>query len=150
MCGTASNDIEAKGVFVPAHRTALASTDLGRAWARRAPASAIPCIRSRCCRSFKAKCCRSWWAPIARVADEFRRMTEGRISAHSGLAVGTKQTSQIKIAKGLGGASLAEVMLADYTAMLTSGNYDWLRPLARARRNEGSLCLDGPIIVPTG
>lgn len=42
------------------------------------------------------------------VANEFRRMTESRISSHSGLAVGTKQTSQIKIAKGLGGGGLHE------------------------------------------
>jgi 3-hydroxy-9,10-secoandrosta-1,3,5(10)-triene-9,17-dione monooxygenase len=62
------------------------------------------------------------------VANEFRRMTESRISAHSGLQVGTKQTAQIQIAKGLGGAHLAEIMLADYSAMLTSGDYEWLRP----------------------
>jgi 3-hydroxy-9,10-secoandrosta-1,3,5(10)-triene-9,17-dione monooxygenase len=129
MCGTASNDIEAKGVFVPAHRTALASTILeGRgpgALLHPNPMYSMPVLPF-----IQGEVLPIVVGAYRAMADEFRRMTEGRISAHSGLAVGTKQTSQIKIAKGLGGASLAEVMLADYTAMLTSGNYDWLRPIA--------------------
>ena len=128
MCGTASNDIEAKDVFVPAHRTALASTFLeGRgpgALLHPNPMYSIPVLPF-----IQGEVMPIVVGAYRAVANEFRRMTESRISSHSGLAVGTKQTSQIKIAKGLGGASLAELMLADYTRMLTSGNYDWLRPL---------------------
>jgi 3-hydroxy-9,10-secoandrosta-1,3,5(10)-triene-9,17-dione monooxygenase len=132
MCGTASNDIEAQDVFVPTHRTVLAGPILeGRgpgALLHRNPMYSIPVLPF-----ILGEVMPIVVGAYRAVANEFRRMTESRISSHSGLAVGTKQTSQIKIAKGLGGAALAEVMLADYTRILTSGNYDWLRPLlARA------------------
>jgi len=132
MSGTASNDIEAKDVFVPAHRTTLAGPLLeGRGpgtLLHPNPMYSIPVLPF-----ILGEVMPIVVGAYRAAANEFRRITESRISSHSGLAVGTKQTSQIKIAKGLGGAALAEIMLADYTRMLTSGDYDWLRaPVARA------------------
>ena len=132
MCGTASNDIEVQDVFVPTHRTVLAGPVLeGRgpgALLHPNPMYSIPVLPF-----ILGEVIPVVVGAYRAVANEFRRMTESRISSHSGLAVGTKQTSQIKIAKGLGGAALAEVMLADYARILTSGDYDWLLPLlARA------------------
>jgi 3-hydroxy-9,10-secoandrosta-1,3,5(10)-triene-9,17-dione monooxygenase len=127
MCGTASDDIEVQDAFVPAHRTVLASSYLeGRgpgALLHPNPMYSIPLLPF-----IQGEVLPVVVGAYRAVANEFRRMTESRISAHSGLQVGTKQTAQIQIAKGLGGAHLAEIMLADYSAMLTSGDYEWLRP----------------------
>lgn len=132
MCGTASNDMAAEGVFVPEHRTVFASTYLEG----RGPGSVLhanPMYSIPVLPFILGEVVPIVVGAYRAVANEFRRVTESRISSHSGMAVGSKPTSQIKVAKGLGGASLAESMLADYTRMMTSGDYDWLRPpVARA------------------
>ena len=129
MCATASNDIEVEGVFVPEHRTTLA----GPLFEGRGPGTLVnrnPMYTIPVLPFILGEVMPIVVGAYRAVANEFRRVTESRISSHTGQVVGSKQSSQIKVAKGLGGAALAEIMLADYIRILASGDYDWLRPVA--------------------
>lgn len=65
------------------------------------------------------------------AAEAFQRLTEERYTTFTSSKVQDKQTAQIRIGKGLAGASVAEVLLRDYMTLLDTADPQDLRPIAR-------------------
>ncbi|MFD2580023.1 acyl-CoA dehydrogenase family protein [Novosphingobium colocasiae] len=65
------------------------------------------------------------------AAEAFQRLTEERYTTFTSSKVQDKQTAQIRIGKGLAGASVAEVLLRDYMNLLDTADPQDLRPIAR-------------------
>lgn len=65
------------------------------------------------------------------AANAYQHHTEERYTTFTGSKVQDKQTAQIRVGKGLAGASIAEIILRDYMKMLDTAEPADLRPIAK-------------------
>jgi 3-hydroxy-9,10-secoandrosta-1,3,5(10)-triene-9,17-dione monooxygenase len=132
MKGTSSNDIVIDGAFVPEHRTVNALDFMDG----RSPGAALhanPFYSLPVLPFILGEVVPVVVGAYCGAAAEFKRLTEVRQSAHTATKVSTRQTAQIRIARGLSGAALAEGMLDDYVSLLATADPRYLRdPLVRA------------------
>jgi 3-hydroxy-9,10-secoandrosta-1,3,5(10)-triene-9,17-dione monooxygenase len=65
------------------------------------------------------------------AADEFKRMTEQRLSTFTAAKVQNKQAAQMRIGQGQAGAEIAELLMKDYAEMIDTAEPDALRGIER-------------------
>lgn len=130
MRGTSSGDARLTDVFVPAHR-AVDVSDLLEGTAPGAKIHANRLYSLPVLPFVLGETMPVMVGAYRGAADAFQRLTEDRYSTFTGSKVQDKQTAQIRVGKGLAGASIAESLLREYMAMLDTIDTSDIRPVAK-------------------
>lgn len=130
MRGTSSGDARLTDVFVPTHR-AVDVTDLLDGTSPGAKLHANRIYSLPVLPFVLGETMPVMVGAYRGAADAYQRLTEDRYSTFTGSKVQDKQTAQIRVGKGLAGASIAEVLLRDYMKMIDSADPSDLQPIAK-------------------
>lgn len=130
MRGTASGDARLTDVFVPEHRVVNVSDLLEGT----SPGSKIHQNRLYSLPVLPFVLGETMPVMVGSyrgAADAYKKLTEERYTTFTGSKVQDKQTAQIRVGHGQAGASLAEVLLRDYTTMIDTVEPADIKPIPR-------------------